>query len=126
MQKILFGEVNEVSNLANLRFGQTLYACGVFFVAAFITALVQFSAIASTSGVISGKVTIALTGAPLAGAKVAATSPTGHYSATTNATGFYSMTGVGTDTYTLTFTHDGYEPYSVQGINVFADQSSIG
>ena len=56
--------------------------------------------------------------------KVSATSLTGRYAATTNATGFYSMTGVGADTYTLTFSHDGYDPYSVPGVNVFADQTA--
>lgn len=96
----------------------------MLFLTAFITVFVQLTALAGTSGVISGKVTSAENGAPLAGVKVSAAAPTGHYGSTTNATGFYSMTGVGADTYTLTFSHDGFDPYTIQGVNVFADQSS--
>jgi hypothetical protein len=82
------------------------------------------AAVAGTTGVISGKVTAAQSGAPLAGVKVSAVAPTGTYSATTNATGFYSMFGVDADTYTLTFSATGYDPLSVPGVNVFADQSA--
>jgi hypothetical protein len=101
-----------------------LYGIGLFIAAVFLSIFVQSSALAGTSGVISGKVTSSETGAPLSGVRVSATSPTGQYATTTNSTGFYSITGVGTDTYTLTFSHDGYDPYTVQGVNVFADQSA--
>ncbi len=87
--------------------------------------LVQVTgALAGTTGVISGTVYNASTGAPLAGVKVSATSPTGQYTSVTNATGFYSFTGVSPDTYTLSFKAEGYQPYVTSGISVFADQTS--
>src|SRR5579862_8138909 len=82
------------------------------------------AALAGTTGVISGKVTNATTGAPLAGVHVAATAPTGNYATSTDASGFYSITGVTSDTYTVTFSANGYDPLSVQGVNVFADQTA--
>ena len=97
---------------------------GAFAAIVLMSAAFSAAAVAGTTGVISGKVTAAQSGAPLAGVKVSAVAPTGTYTATTNATGFYSMFGVGADTYVLTFTASGYDPYTVQGVNVFADQSS--
>lgn len=79
-------------------------------------------AFAGTTGVISGTVTDAQTKAPLADVRVTAVSPTGTYSATTNARGFYSMTGVFSDTYAVSFQLQGYEPVSIPGVTVFADQ----
>jgi hypothetical protein len=124
-QNNLFGEVNEVNSHMSSRVGPILYGFGLFFAALFVSLFVHTSALAGTTGVISGKVTSAETGAPLSGVHVSATAPTGQFTTTTNATGFYSMTGVGTDTYSMTFTHDGYDAYNVQGINVFADQSAV-
>jgi hypothetical protein len=121
----LFGEVKEVNSHMPSRVGAVLYGIGLFVAALVLSIFVQSSAFAGTSGVISGKVTSADNGAALSGVKVSAVSPTGNYSATTNATGFYSLTGVGTDTYTMTFSHDGYDSYTAQGINVFADQSAV-
>jgi hypothetical protein len=82
------------------------------------------AALAGTSGVISGKVTSATSGAPLAGVQVSAVAPTGTFRTTTNANGFYSITGVSSDTYSVTFSLNGYDPLSEQGINVFADQTA--
>jgi len=77
---------------------------------------------AGTTGTISGTVTDAKTGAPLAGVKVSATAPTAHFSATTDARGFYSFSGVSPDAYTVSFESKGYESFSTTGVNVFQDQ----
>ncbi len=78
--------------------------------------------LAGTTGTISGTVTDGKTGAPLAGVRVTAVSPTGQYSSKTDAKGFVSFTGVSPDTYTVSFEITGYQPASLTGVNVFADQ----
>jgi hypothetical protein len=80
------------------------------------------SARAGTTGLIVGSVIDAETRAPLDGVRVAAVSPTGRYATKTAATGYYAFAGVTPDTYTVTFTRDGYQPYSVAGIAVAPDQ----
>lgn len=92
-------------------------------VAAFLSSSVGV-ALASTTGVVSGTVKDAATGRPLADVHVTAASPSGSYSATTNAQGFYSMTGVYADTYTVSFQLSSFQPISVPGVTVFADQVS--
>jgi len=79
-------------------------------------------AFASSTGVVSGAVTDASTGMPIAGVAVSAVSMSGTYKATTNARGFYSMEGVYADTYVLTFSAEGYEVRTETGVTVFADQ----
>ena len=78
--------------------------------------------LAGTTGTISGTITDQKTTAPLAGVRVSAVSPTGQYSSRTDAKGFYSFTGVQPDTYTVSFELTGYQPASLTGVNVFADQ----
>ena len=80
------------------------------------------SAFASSTGVISGTVTDASTGAPLADVSVSAASGSGSYKTTTNNHGFYSMAGVYADTYGITFFSEGYEVHIESGVSVFADQ----
>jgi hypothetical protein len=113
-----------VRNLTNSIVGHTVYGFTLFLVAAFIAVIVHSSALAGTTGVVSGTVTIASSGAPLAGAQVSVVSPAGSYRSTTNAKGFYSIFGVSADTYTLTFSANGYDPQTVQGVNVFSDQTA--
>ena len=78
---------------------------------------------ASTTGGISGTVTGAQGGQGLAGVKVAAVSPSSRYGTVTDGKGFFSMLGMDTDTYTLSFELAGYQPQSITGVNVFADQN---
>ncbi|HEY8314704.1 MAG TPA: carboxypeptidase-like regulatory domain-containing protein, partial [Candidatus Baltobacteraceae bacterium] len=80
------------------------------------------TAFAGTTGVISGTVTDATSGAPIADVKVTAASPSGSYSGATNSHGFYSLTGLYADTYTVSFERQGYTPASLPGATVFADQ----
>jgi hypothetical protein len=105
------------------RLGQFLRVTAAAAFAMLLVAVFTLTSFAATSvGVISGTVTDTASGAPLAGVEVAAVSGSGDYSATTNNRGFYSMSGVYADTYIVTFSLHGYQTYSVQGVNVFADQ----
>lgn len=79
---------------------------------------------AGTTGQISGTVTETNSQRPVANAKVTAIAPTGRYTATTDARGYYAITGVQPDSYAVTFSANNYEPNSVTGINVFADQTA--
>lgn len=79
--------------------------------------------LASTVGVLSGRVTDSATNQPLANVRVTAASPSGAYHATTDAHGFYSLTGVPADTYVVSFEEAGYQSTSIPGVTVFADQS---
>jgi len=81
------------------------------------------SAVAGTTGVLSGVVVDAQSHAPLANVRVTAAAPTGRYTATTGPNGFYSITGIYADTYIVSFELPGYESASVPGISVFADQT---
>jgi len=76
---------------------------------------------AGTTGTINGTITDAKTQQPLAGVTVDAVSPTARYTTKTDAKGFFGFTGVSPDTYTVSFQIAGFQPYSVTGINVFAD-----
>src|SRR5579872_7320382 len=78
---------------------------------------------ASTVGVVSGVVTDAGTGAPIADVSVVAQSPSGRYSGTTDAHGFYALAGVQADTYSVTFSKTGYQAISIAGVGVFSDQT---
>lgn len=80
--------------------------------------------VAGTTGTIQGTVTGGPSTGPIAGVRVNAASPTGRYSATTDARGFFSIAGVVPDTYTLSFELTGYQPSSVSGVSVFADQTA--
>jgi hypothetical protein len=77
---------------------------------------------AGTTGTISGTIVDQKTGAPLANVTVAAVSPTGSFHGKTDSHGFFSFTGVAPDTFTVSFELPGFQPSSVTGIAVFADQ----
>ncbi len=79
------------------------------------------SVLAGTTGTISGTISDAKTGKPLAGVLVTIASPTGSAKATTNGSGFFSLTGLTVDTYVVAMQANGYEPYTLTGITVFAD-----
>ena len=81
------------------------------------------AAIAGTTGTITGTVTDASSGSPIANVKVTAAAPSGAQSATTNSAGFYSLQQMIPDTYTVTFQANGYEPNSSPGVTVQQDLS---
>lgn len=80
--------------------------------------------LAGTTGSISGTVTDGQTGAPIAGVAVSATSPSAVQASTTDAKGFYTMQGLTPDTYTVTFSKEGYETATAQGVTVIQDQTA--
>lgn len=80
------------------------------------------SSFAGTTGSITGSVVRSVGGAPIAGARVVATSPSQTTTVTTDASGRFSMLSLAPDTYTITVSKDGFETLSTTGISVFADQ----
>jgi hypothetical protein len=105
-----------------VRLGSALTA-GAALLSSFIFA--SHIVLAGTTGTITGTVRDAKTGAPIAGAKVTAVSPSGSETAYTNSSGFYSLQALLPDTYTLTFTAGAYDTAVQQGINVFQDQTNV-
>ncbi len=81
------------------------------------------TAVAGTTGSIGGAVRDSVSGAPLAGVTVTATSPSERRSVTSDASGRYVFLSLNPDTFTIDAAADGYEPVSIAGITVFADQS---
>ncbi|MDQ2992422.1 MAG: TonB-dependent receptor, partial [Candidatus Eremiobacteraeota bacterium] len=79
------------------------------------------TALAGTTGTISGTVTDASTGAPIVDATVAASSPTGSRTSTTDSKGFYVLQALGPDTYLVSVQAKGYESVSVTGVTVQQD-----
>src|SRR5689334_22626890 len=80
---------------------------------------------AATTGTISGTVVDAATKAPIAGARVTAASPSQVGRVTADSAGRFTFLSLAPDTYTISAEHAGYEPVSIAGIAVFADQSQI-
>jgi hypothetical protein len=79
--------------------------------------------LAGTTGSVTGVVVDGATHAPLAGARVTASSPSQVATATTDASGRYTFLSLQPDTYTVTASHAGYDDVSMTGVSVFADQS---
>ena len=79
-------------------------------------------ALAGTTGSIRGTVMDG-SGAPVAGAKVTASSPSQTISTTTDARGDFGFLSLAPDSYTVSVDKDGYNPISLAGVTVFADNS---
>jgi carboxypeptidase family protein len=79
--------------------------------------------LAGTTGGLHGQVVDTASGAPIAGAKVAAASPSQIETVTTDANGVFVFISLSPDTYTITVTKDGYDSASLPGITVVADQA---
>ncbi|MBV9057357.1 MAG: carboxypeptidase regulatory-like domain-containing protein [Candidatus Eremiobacteraeota bacterium] len=80
---------------------------------------------AGTLGGISGVVTDAKTGAPVAGAHLTITSGAQAATATTDSRGHYTVFTLQPDDYTITAEKHGYESTALGGCSVFADQTQI-
>ncbi|MDQ2872611.1 MAG: TonB dependent receptor [Candidatus Eremiobacteraeota bacterium] len=97
------------------------------FVAAFIAAAFAFTgfgaltAMAGTTGTITGTVVDASTGTPVANVKVSAASPSASATTTTDARGFYALQSLIPDTYTVSFQRESFEPATLTGITVQQD-----
>lgn len=99
--------------------------CRPFLAAIVLLALVigqETWALAGTTGGVAGVVTDDKH-APVAGARVTATSPSQTASTTTDNGGHYIFVSLVPDTYTLAVEKDGYDPVSLGGISIFADQT---
>src|SRR5262252_858363 len=80
-------------------------------------------ALAGTVGNVQGKVTDE-NGSPVAGAKVTVASPSQTLTVTSSSSGFYTVLNLAPDTYAVTAAKDGYDPSTVYGITVQADQTT--
>ncbi len=78
---------------------------------------------AGTTGSLNGIVNDAQSQAPLADATVTVVSPSQTSTALTDAAGRFTILSLIPDTYTLSVQKQGYEPISISGISVFADQT---
>ncbi len=96
-------------------------ALGVLLVFAF-TAM-PLSALAATTGGLTGTVVDSQSRAPIGGAQVTISSPTQVEHATTDASGRYTFISLGPDTYTLSVAREGYDVQSIAGVTVFAGQT---
>ncbi len=80
-------------------------------------------ALAGTTGSLNGTVTDAQSHSPIANARVTVSSPSQTAVATTDAAGRFVFLSLSPDTYTASIAKDGYEPVSIAGVSVFADQA---
>ena len=81
-------------------------------------------AMAETTGTISGTISDAATGAPIANAAVDAASPSGSRATKSDAHGFYTLQALLPDTYTVSVVAQGYEPLTLPGVTVQQDQTT--
>ena len=81
------------------------------------------AATAGTTGALSGRVFDTASQAPIAGAKVTATSPSGTSTTTADKNGAFTFISLTPDTYTLTVSAPAYDAASLSGITVQADQT---
>ncbi|HEY1868305.1 MAG TPA: carboxypeptidase-like regulatory domain-containing protein, partial [Candidatus Cybelea sp.] len=78
--------------------------------------------LAGTTGSLTGIVARSTNGAPIAGARVVAASPSQTTTVSTDAAGRFTLLSLAPDTYTITVSKDGFEISTTTGISVFADQ----
>jgi hypothetical protein len=93
---------------------------------AFVSALVivcAHASLAGTTGGLHGRVTDTDTGAPIADASIAVTSPQQSATQVTTASGSYSFISLAPDTYALTAKKDGYNLEQIPGITIISDQN---
>jgi hypothetical protein len=94
---------------------------------AFAACIVAFAAgipcVAGTTGSMSGIVVDGAAHTPIASARVAAVSPSQASSTTTDASGHFYFASLAPDSYVVTVEAPGYEPASIDGALVQADQA---
>ena len=79
-------------------------------------------AAAGTTGTLRGRVVDSSTGAPVADAKISASSPSQSETGVSDASGYFSFLSLSPDTYTVTATKANYEVGTVTGVTVISDQ----
>ena len=87
--------------------------------------LPAISALAETAGIVKGTVTDDHTHAPVAGAAVTASSPSGTYHAVTDAQGRYAFLSVLPDNYSISFRASGYQPASTVIVVLNGSQQTV-
>ncbi|MEO6912777.1 MAG: TonB-dependent receptor, partial [Candidatus Baltobacteraceae bacterium] len=80
-------------------------------------------ALAGTTGSLNGTLVDSTNSSPIANATIAVTSPSQQASTITDASGHFSFISLAPDTYTVSASKDGYEPQSLAGVTVFADNA---
>ena len=101
------------------RFSRSLVA-----VAVLVSLLVQGTwVLAGTTGALTGIVTRTDSAAPIAGAKVTVTSPSQTVTTTTDAGGHFTFASLSPDSYILSVEKSGFDPTTLAGITVQADQT---
>jgi len=78
-------------------------------------------AVGGVTGSVHGRVLDTASKAPIAGAKVTITSPSGSYTQTTGAGGGFNFLSVPADTYTVSVEKSGFEAQTLQGVTVIGD-----
>ncbi len=94
-----------------------------FCFALLLSTLVAGVARAGTTGALIGRVLDAATRAPVVNATVNVVSPSQTASATTDASGAFRFISLAPDTYVLSVQRAGFDPASVSGVTIQADQS---
>jgi outer membrane receptor protein involved in Fe transport len=79
-------------------------------------------ALAGTTGGVSGSVTDD-SGAPIAGVKITVSAPSETTTTTSDASGHFSFLSLAPDSYTLALAKEGYNPATIAGLTVFADNT---
>jgi len=102
---------------------QTKGVLRIALLAAMVLLLQGTWALAGTTGNVNGTVRDT-NGNAIAGARVTVVSPSQTETLTTGSNGFYSALNLSPDTYAVTASKDGYDPATVFGITVQADQST--
>src|SRR5579883_1436767 len=79
--------------------------------------------LAATAGGLTGQVVNAQTNQPVGGAKVTATSPSATQTVTADATGHFNFLNLPPDTYLVSVAQTGFEPLSISGVTVTANEN---
>jgi hypothetical protein len=98
-----------------------LWLCVVLCV--FVQGADSIRALAGTTGALIGRVFDAKSGTPVVGARVSIASPSQNASAVTGPGGEFRFLSLAPDTYVLSVESAGFDPVSVAGVTITADQS---
>ncbi|MDQ2679518.1 MAG: TonB-dependent receptor [Candidatus Eremiobacteraeota bacterium] len=82
-------------------------------------------ALAGTTGSLSGTLTDSSNSTPIADATISVSSPSQQASAKTDSSGHFSFISLAPDTYSVSAAKDGYQPESIAGVSIFADNTQV-
>ncbi len=109
--------------LSDLRTFRQLCVSIALIVGLFGSTAFTADAAGGVTGAIRGTVVDGLSGAPVAGAAVNATAPSGSFKATTDAHGFFALLDLPPDTYSVEITAHGYVDLALTGVTVYGDST---